>query len=67
MKTISDIKIFFFHSDYATVFSCLGSEQNKKYRIMLSFSNFQIYCLISVAFDIEVKVTKSSFCNLNEI
>lgn len=65
MKTVSDIKII--HSDYATVLSCLVSEQNKKYRIVLSPNNFQIHCLISAAFDIEVEVTKSSFCNLNEI
>lgn len=66
MKTVSDIKIIII-TVIMLVFSCLGSEQNKIYRIVLSPNNFQIHCLISAAFDIEAEVTKSSFCNLNEI
>lgn len=67
MKTISDIKfIRYFHSDYATVFSCPVSEQNKIYRIVLSPNNFWLHRFISAAFDIEIEVTKSSFYNLSE-
>lgn len=67
MKTISDIKfISYFHSDYATVFSCPVCEQNKIYRIVLSPNNFCIHRLVSAAFDIEREVTKSCFYNLSE-
>lgn len=67
MKTISDIKfVSYFHSDYAPVFSCPVSEQNKIHRIVLSPNDFWIHRLISAAFDIEIEVTKSSFYNLSE-